>query len=227
MAFIHSTLRAAALLALMLGLSDAVNAAANKEAIDESNPEAVVSQVVNEALNVLAEDIDRFKENEDAVQAFFSEHILPWLDTELMARFALGRVARQATDEDIQRFKDALEERVAKLYTGSLQSYAEETRRFAERGDVSLRTVSTNDDRAVVSAQISSPELERTTLRIQLHRRDNRWRVFDIETSGVSMLLVFRDALRSAASDGRIEELIAALENGTVEVEEAWEDETN
>ena len=222
---IRNAVRAVALLALMLGFS--VAGAADKQSVDNEDPEAVVSQVVSNALDVLAEDIDRLTDDEDAGRAFFDEQVLPWLDTDLMARFTMGRVARQASDEEIKRFTCALETRVANLYTSSLESYASEAEDFAENGEIDLRTVSQKDDRAVISAQISSPQLERTTLRIQLHRRDHRWRVFDVETSGVSMLLVFRDALRSAAQDDEVEAMIAALEEGTVEVEEAWEDETN
>lgn len=223
---IPKAFRAAALALLMLGLPSA-GASIDKDAIDDEDPEAVVSQVVSEALDVLADDIDRLTEDEDAARAFFDEQVLPWLDTDLMARFAMGRAARQASDKEIQRFTDALETRVANLYTNSLQSYADEAKNFTEEGEISLRTVSLKDDRAVISAQISSPELERTTLRVQLHRRDERWRVFDVETSGVSMLLVFRDALRSAAGDDGIDAMIAALEEGAVEVEEAWEEEAD
>ena len=222
---IHNAVRAAALLALMLGLSMA--GATSEQSVDNEDPEAVVSQVVSEALDVLADDIERLTDDEDAGRAFFDEQVLPWLDTDLMARFTMGRAARQASDEEIERFTRALEARVANLYTSSLERYAEEARDFAENGEIDLRTVSEKDDRAVISAQISSPALERTTLRIQLHRREDRWRVFDVETSGVSMLLVFRDALRSAAQDDGVSAMIAALEEGTVEVEEAWEEETN
>jgi len=213
-------------MALMLGLSTA-GAAIDERSVDNEDPEAVVSQVVSEALDRLAEDIDHLTADEDAGRAFFDEQILPWLDTDLMARFTMGRAARQASDEEIERFTRALEGRVANLYTSSLERYAEEARDFSQNGEIDLRTVSQKDDRAVISAQISSPELDRTTLRIQLYRRDDRWRVFDVETSGVSMLLVFRDALRSAARDDGVSAMIAALEDGTVEVEEAWEEETN
>ena len=214
-------------LLLLLAVASAPAAAsAGDDPGRAKDPEAVVFEVVTDALERLAADPDTLREDGEAARAFFDEHVLPWVDIRLMARFALGRAARQASADELERFTRALERRVATLYVRALQRYAEEAADFAREGEVILRTVSQEDDRAIIAATLRGPHVEDLSLRVQLYHRDARWRVFDIETSGVSMLLVFRDALRDAARDGGVEAMIAALEQGSVQVEEAWEAET-
>lgn len=192
-----------------------------------ATPKAVVEHVVTDALNSIAERQETLAADRDAAVEIFNDQVRPWVDTQLMARFAMGPAARTADPADIDRLAEALADRVANLYAGALQRYAEDAADFAERGSVDLRLVSEKDERAIVSALAEGPGIDELQLRIQLYQRDDRWRVFDIETSGVSILLVFRDALQSAAGrDGGVDAMIEALEDGAVDVEEAWEEET-
>ena len=211
---------------LLAGLLPATVAASADAAGAPASPEEVVHEVVTEALERIAEQREALATDREAGVELFNEQVLPWVDTDLMARFAMGPAARQADPADIERLRAALANRVANLYAGALQRYAGEAADFAEDGEVTLRTVTQDDNRAIVSAQVRGPHVDDLTLRIQLYKRDDRWRVFDIETSGVSILLVFRDALQSASHGGDVDAMIAALEEGSVNVEEAWEEET-
>ncbi len=188
-------------------------------------PEAVVDHVVAQALTRIAEAAETLDGDRAVALEIFNDEVRPYIDTHLMARFAMGPAARRADPTDIDRLSDALANRVANLYAGALQRYAAEAVDFAEDGEVMLRTVTEDEKRAIISALVRGPHVEDLTLRIQLYRRDGHWRVFDIETSGVSILLVFRDALQAAAGrDGNVDAMIAALEEGAVKVEEAWEE---
>ncbi len=198
---------------------------------DEGPPEtprAVVNYVVTEALNRIVDERETLANDREAAVELFNNQVRPWVDTQLMARFAMGPAARSAEPADIERLAAALADRVANLYAGALQRYAQETVDFAEKGEVDLRLVTEEDDRAIVNATAQGPDIDTLDLRIQLYKRDDRWRVFDIETRGVSMLLVFRDALQAEAGrDGGVEAMIAALEEGSVDVEGTWEEETS
>lgn len=192
---------------------------------NDSAPEAVVDRVVRETLTVISENLDSIEADDSIAQDIVNQYILPALDTQLMARFTMGRLARQASDEEIARFTRALERRLANLYANALREFAAETVNFAQNGEVFLRTVSEEPPRAVIQARVRGPEVEELTLRVQLYQRDEQWRVFDVETSGVSLLIVFRDALQPAGRDGGIPAMIAALEEGDLALEEAWEAE--
>ena len=214
-----------AIAVLLVGLLPAAAGASTDATAPPASPQEVVHEVVTEALTTIAEQREALATDRAAGVALFNDQVLPWVDTELMARFAMGPAARRAEPAEIERLRTALAERVANLYAGALQRYAEEAADFAEQGEVSLRTVTEDGDRAIVSANVRGPHVDDLTLRIQLYRRDGHWRVFDIETSGVSILLVFRDALQSASHGGDVNAMIAALEAGSVDVEEAWEEE--
>jgi len=212
----------------LAGLLMAVPLSLPTAAADQTeDAEAVVDRVVTQALDALIEQREALQDDDDAARAFFEEHVRPWMDIDLMTRFAMGREARQASEEQLSRFGDALQRRVANLYVQALQGYLEDTVEFAREGEVVLRTVSQDDRRAVIAARLRGAAADDLALRIQLHYREDTWRVFDIETSGVSLLLVFRDAVRDAADGEGVDAMIAALEEGRVDVEETWEAETN
>jgi phospholipid transport system substrate-binding protein len=214
------------LLSVALLLAGQATATVGDEA-PPASPTGVVDYVVTDALDRITEQRQAIAEDRSTAVAIFNEQVRPYVDTRLMARFAMGPAARTADPADIDRLAEALADRVANLYAGALQRYAGEAADFAAQGRVDLRLVSENDNRAVVNAVAEGPEIGELALRIQLYKRDERWRVFDIETSGVSILLVFRDALQSAAGrDGGVDEMIAALEEGAVDVEDAWDEET-
>ena len=212
----------------LAGLLVAVPLSLPTAAADQTeDAEAVVDRVVTQALDALIEQREALQDDDDAARAFFEEHVRPWMDIDLMTRFAMGREARQASEEQLSRFGDALQRRVANLYVQALQGYLEDTVEFAREGEVVLRTVSQDDRRAVIAARLRGAAADDLALRIQLHHREDTWRVFDIETSGVSLLLVFRDAVRDAADGEGVDAMIAALEEGRVDVEETWEAETD
>ena len=212
----------------LAGLLVAVPLSLPTAAADQTeDAEAVVDRVVTQALDALIEQREALQDDDDATRAFFEEHVRPWMDIDLMTRFAMGREARQASEEQLSRFGDALQRRVANLYVQALQGYLEDTVEFAREGEVVLRTVSQDDRRAVIAARLRGAAADDLALRIQLHYREDTWRVFDIETSGVSLLLVFRDAVRDAADGEGVDAMIAALEEGRVDVEETWEAETD
>ena len=217
-----------ALIAALLIPATGVQASATTP--DEGPPEApkaVVNYVVTEALNRIVDERETLANDRAAGVELFNSRVRPWMDTQLMARFAMGPAARTAEPAEIERLATALADRVANLYAGALQRYAQEAVDFAEKGEVNLRLVTEEDDRAIVNAIAQGPDIDPLELRIQLYKRDERWRVFDIEARGVSMLLVFRDALQAEAGrDGGVDAMIAALEEGTVDVEGTWEEET-
>ncbi|RZU99152.1 MlaC/ttg2D family ABC transporter substrate-binding protein [Spiribacter vilamensis] len=213
--------------AALLMLGTTVGATTSAEDNTPETPEAVVEYVVTDALNSIAERQETLAADRDAAVAIFNDQVRPYVDTLLMARFAMGPAARTADPADIERLAEALADRVANLYAGALQRYAEDAADFAESGSVDLRLVSEKDNRAIVSALAEGPGIDSLKLRIQLYKRDDRWRVFDIETSGISILLVFRDALQSAAGrDGGVDAMIEALEEGAIDVEDEWEEQT-
>ena len=219
------TLIAALLIASFALTGVSANTQADSAKAAATSPEAVVDHVVAQALRRIAESAETLNGDRAVALDIFNDEVRPYIDSYLMARFAMGPAARRADPDDIERLSEALANRVANLYAGALQRYAAEAVDFAEAGEVMLRTVTEDDKRAIVSALVRGPHVEDLTLRIQLYKRENQWRVFDIETSGVSILLVFRDALQAAAGrDGDVDTMIAALEEGAVNVEQAWEE---
>ena len=214
---------AAAILAIGGAASGVVAASTGDGTARGLAPEAVVEKVVTDALQTIAEQHERIQADRDSARAIFDERILPFVDTQVMARFVMGPAARQAQPGEIERLESALARRIGNLYAGALQRYTREAVDFASEGEVALRTVTQDDRRAVIAANVRGPHVDDMTLRIQLYHRDDRWRVFDIETSGVSILLVFRDALQSAGRNGDVDAMIAALEDGAVDVDSAWQ----
>lgn len=191
---------------------------------DEPTPDAVVRAVVGDALERIAGEAQALREDEGLARRVVEEEALPHVDLEVMTRFLLGPRAREVDAATRERFADALGERLTRLYAAALQRYAEDIADFAADGQLDLRLLGEDGQRATVAARLRSPELRETTLRLQLYRRDGRWRVFDIEVAGISALLLFRDVLGDKLRREGVEAVIADLADGDAGLEGAWEE---
>ncbi|PWG61406.1 MlaC/ttg2D family ABC transporter substrate-binding protein [Spiribacter halobius] len=199
---------------LLLALSPAL--------AEDPAPDAVVRSVVNEALARVAAEAGALGQDGELARRIVATEAMPHVDLELMSRFLLGPRARQVDAATLDRFSEALGERLTRLYAAALQRYAEEIADFASEGQIDLRTVSDDGQRATVAARLRGPQIRETTLRLQLYRRDGRWRVFDIEVAGISALLLFRDALGKRLREEGIEAVIADLADGEAGLDDAW-----
>lgn len=144
--------------------------------------EALIKQAAFEIVN---------KEGEDLALA-----ILDRVDVPVVARFVLGRRARNATPEALASF----EERFERYLIYSLTDQAD---RF-ERADIDVRgSIDRNERDSIVHTRVKIPGEETVSMRWRLIQRAGEWKIVDLEVFGLWLAIEQRAQITVVLADPR------------------------
>lgn len=168
-----------------------------------SGPVRMLEAVSDEIITALQQN-----ESKRADLAFIYQLVetvlLPHIDTEGMARSAIGReVWRASSSSQRRRFSEALIQLVIRTYSKALTEYSNETVKFYPlRGK-------TKDKRFVqVKSLIVRKKANSIPLTYSLVLKDNRWEIYDLSVEGVSLLQSFKTQFAAELAQGSLEDLI-------------------
>lgn len=191
----------AAVVAVLLGLT--WGAAGSPQATQDS-PSAFVQSVGEEVVTVLENrKLDR-NQRRLSLRKIFKRSF----DTTSIARFALGRYWRTATEKQKARYLDILPDYVARVYAGQLSSYSGET-------FIVLRERRIDGKRSLVNAEIRRSG--ETSLRIdfRVRHRPEGFSIIDILVENVSLLIAKRAEFSSVISREGMDGFLARLRRMT------------
>jgi phospholipid transport system substrate-binding protein len=196
-------------LLLALGLVAALLARpAPAAAPDEGDPTATVARFQSELLAVWKADIgfrERFRRLEGPVK---TTHDLPY-----MARFSLGSVWEDLSEEERSRFVDVFGRLMVARYAERFADYT--GARFERTGSQELGARG-----YMVSTELVKSDGERIRLDYILNRREAGWRIANVLADGVSELAMQRSDFTEAARKWDIDRLIQGLEGRIEEMAE-------
>ena len=129
-------------------------------------------------------------------------------DTRAIARFALGRHWRVATDAQKARYLDLFPTYVADIYAGRLSNDAGEV-------FVVLRERRRDTNRTLVNAEIRRPDGGPLKIDFRLRRYPDGFRVFDVLVEGLSLVITKRDEFAAVIRRNGLDGLLSLLEKRT------------
>lgn len=199
MGLVHLHVRLAILVAA-LGL--ALLTAASPAFADDADPAAVVRGLGDRAVSMLRDETLTPEMRAKTFRELLSEGF----DMPRVARFALGRYWRRATDAQRDEYLSLFEDYVVGSYGARLSAYGGETLRIADwRPD--------GTGYALVHSKIVRPEGPPIAVNWRLYEGEVGWRIVDVVVEGVSLSLVQRSEFTSVirSGGGDIEALLGAL----------------
>lgn len=195
------------LLVVMAWLS--VGAAQASSAVDvpRDDPQkmvTVLSKLLIDTINLRREE---FEENPESIKQFANSYVLPFIDTDKMARYVMGRYWREAKEEQKKAFVAAFADTLVRSYSKSLLKL---------RID-SVDVKSTQEEkpgRVTVPSIVVQADGNRTDVvyRAYLNKDTQHWQLYDVAIEGISMLLNYRKAYASDFSKKGIDAVIADME---------------
>jgi len=175
---------------------------------DPNNPNELLQAKWNAVLRVLqAKDLDQ-KVKERIIDRIVS----PIFDFPLMGQLALGRTHWPKLDR-------AQRERFTKLFVERLKALYLEKTTFYTNQKVVFKPAMRGKNTIQIPMTLTSDDREMTIL-YKLHRMDEqgkskanvRWKIYDVEIEGVSILLTYRSQFDDILRRGTVEELLSHLE---------------
>lgn len=201
-------------LILVLTMLFAVELHAN-ETISQKDPQKLVDGLSQFVVNSMNEQRAEFEGNSAKVVEFANQHVLPYVDTEKMARYALGKNWRSASEIQQKAFTQAFTENLIRSYSQSLLNLK------IDKVDVSNAVIE-KPGRASVSSRIYQQEGKPAEILYRLFEsKEGHWYLYDVVIENVSMLLSYRNVYGSAVASDGLDKVIADLQQKNAEASEA------
>jgi phospholipid transport system substrate-binding protein len=130
--------------------------------------------------------------------------VSPIFDFPLMAKLALGREHwPKLTDQQQEKFTRLFIERLRTSYREKIALYTNE--------EILFKPAEKKKNAIYIPMELATKDKKITVLH-KLRKVDKRWRVYDVEIQGVSILLTYRSQFDDILSKGTIEDLLSRLE---------------
>lgn len=135
-----------------------------------------------------------------------SEAITKQIDVEAVAAFTLGKYSRRVSDDERQRFAQALETFLA-------QSFDDQRELFTQADVVVTGSVDRSEKDSIVETRIERPGKTAETVRWRVIERDGGWKVVDVEWKGLWLAIEQRAQIAAIMDKPRatIDDAIRAL----------------
>ncbi|UCC99452.1 MAG: ABC transporter substrate-binding protein, partial [Phycisphaerales bacterium] len=135
--------------------------------------------------------------------------ITPIFDFPLMAKLTLGRKHWPTlTGEQQEKFTRLFVERLKTSYREKVSLYTDERVQFKPAVENKEQTV------CFIPMEMVSKD-KKINIRHKLHKGkvDRRWKIYDVEIQGISILLTYRSQFDDILQKGTIEDLLVRLED--------------
>jgi phospholipid transport system substrate-binding protein len=173
---------------------------------DVEHPQALVEAAIDNVLTELKDNADEIKADPNKIYELVQAKLIPHFDFDKMAKLALGKNWRNATDEQRTRFVEEFRLLLVRTYSTALSEYAGQEIRFIPfKGDLAKKKVNVNME-IVQSGGASIP----MSLSIFQNKQD-AWKVYDVKVDGISLVTNYRSSFASEIRKDGMDKLIERL----------------
>lgn len=167
---------------------------------DPNNPNELVQAKWNSVVNVLKDS----HLNESAKVSLVDKIISPIFDFELMGKLSLGKTNwPKLNAAQREKFMSLFVERLKTSYRNKIMLYEDEQAAFEP-------AVRNKENVQIPMTLISGSK--KTALLYKLRRTENKWKIYDVEIEGVSILLTYRSQFDDILVHGTVDDLLSQLE---------------
>lgn len=172
----------------------------------QNSPVPMLKSTADSIVKVLQSNQSKLKQDKSIIYNAVSQYLLPNVDVYGMSRSVLGRKAwRDASKSQRRAFADQFTQLVIRTYASPLAEYNQETIKFLPlRGGYNKRFIS-------VKSLIIRQAGNTIPLTYSLVNKKGRWKIYDINVEGVSLLQSYRsqfsEQLRRVSMDDLIKQM--------------------
>ena len=169
------------------------------------SPVALLERTSNQVIKILRDDHEMLKKDPDRIYQVIDEYILPHLDNVTMAKLALGKNWKTATNEQKLAFVGEFKNLLLRTYGKSLIEFKDQEIKYFP---VNLAA---DAKKTSVKAEVIQPGGPSIPLAYRMRIKNNTWKVYDIKIDGVSLVTSYRGTftqeIRKSGMDGLLKYL--------------------
>ena len=195
---------------LMLGIAQAQAYAA-----DARDPTTIITETTDEILGILNANREEFEANPEKIRAVVRENLLPLIDLDYSAKLILGRAGRGASEEQLDKFADAMSQVLINRYADGLLEF-----RSDEQLEVLPLRGENNEKLTRVRTRLKLENGQFAPVDYAFRKTDEGWKAFDVTVEGISYVLTFRNQIAPKVQAEGIEKVTEDILAGNIEIEE-------
>ena len=184
--------------------------ASTLHAAETTGPEEAIKAKTAQVLSDLSAHQTQADANTDAglarLKGTLKDVLTPIMDVDAAAKLLLGQRWRDATEDQQNRFKDALGAMLLSTYTDTLASAGSITI------DVMDAKPSSRADRSSVPARATLESGRTLEFVYRMRKHGDDWKIYDIKVDGISMLRTYRSSVQAAVERDGLQAVIETLE---------------
>lgn len=187
-----------------LAIFFAFTGVASAQAVDSSNPQALVQNVTQQVMQQIASDKSIQSGDITRITQLVNDKILPYTDFRRTTQLAMGRNWRSATPEQQAQIIEQFKTLLIRTYSGALAQVRNQQiqykpfRASPDDTDVVVRSVVMNSGQPI--------ELD-----YRLYKTPQGWRVYDINVLGAWLIQAYQQQFQEKIQQGGIDGLLQFL----------------
>lgn len=169
------------------------------------SPAVFLERTTEQVLKILRDDQEMLKKEPDRVYKIIDDYILPHLDDVTMAKLALGKNWRKASNQQKLNFVDEFRNLLIRTYSKSLLEFKDQQIRYFP---VQLAA---DTERTSVKAEVIQSGGPAIPMAYRVRIKNNAWKVYDIQIDGISLVTSYRGTFTQEIRKSGIEGLLKYL----------------
>ena len=153
-----------------------------------NSPNEVVKSAADQLIESLTKEKEKISKQPQIISNLVSSIILPIVDTDLMAKLALGKKHwSQASSEQKQQFSEGFKKLLVKTYSAAFASYNGQKMIFKEA------KFNSKGDKAMVRSEILQPSSGPIQVDYKLYKnKAGEWLMYDAVVAGLALIKTYR-----------------------------------
>ena len=164
------------------------------------SPVVLLERTSQQVIKILQDDRELLQKEPERVYKIIDEYILPHLDEVTMAKLALGKNWKQASNDQKLEFVTEFKNLLVRTYSKSLLEFRDQ--------QINYFPLKLADDayKASVKAEVIQPNGPSIPMAYRVRIKNNAWKVYDIKIDGISLVTSYRGTftqeIRKSGIDG-------------------------
>ena len=140
------------------------------------------------------------------IQRLVESHILPTIDQKKIAKLALGKHWKKASDEQRSAFIETFRDLQVRTYTGAFKAFNGEEFNFK------AQRFNKTGTKAIVKGEMIQINGQHISVDFKLYVNDQQqWKIYDAVIAGLGMIKTYRQQLNSQLQNSTLDDVINSM----------------
>jgi len=195
---------------LLLAASSAVSAQS-----DPIQPHQLVADAAGAIIGKINSNFETYSADPGLLEQVIRSDLLPLLDMHYTARLILGRAGRQASEQQVAEFSEAMSNLLIERYSSGLMNYRSEEQLevLPLRGDLNERATR-------VRTRVRLNQGGFALVDYVFRKTDDGWKAFDVVIEGISYVSTYRNQIMPQVEAEGIDSVVSRLNSGDLVLQE-------